>query len=97
MNPDEITWNFPAVDALASTVAQQAAHLRELHDDIKQRGAALSEYFLGKGATGFFDALNQHLQGLSNLADHIELHGNTIVNSAHGTAAMDATVQTFFV
>ena len=92
----EITWNYGTIDGLASDTGARAAYLREIHNDIQQRGAALSEYFRGKGATGFFDALAQHLQGLANLADHVEMHGNTMLSTAEGTQAMDANVATFF-
>jgi|SRR5215469_16243621 uncharacterized protein YukE len=97
MDPSEITWNYAAIDGLASDTGQRAAQLRELHDDIQHRGQLLSDYFMGKGATGFFDALAQHLQGLAQLADHVELHQNQMLSTAETTQATDATVQTFFV
>ena len=64
---DQITYNFGAVDAFAGDTTNRAAQLMEIHGDISQRTNALAEFFSGSGATGFFEAQAQMLNGLEGL------------------------------
>ena len=66
----EITYNYAAIDAFASDVGQRAAQLMEIRQDILERTQALADYFMGKGATAFFDAQQQMLHGLEGLIQH---------------------------
>jgi WXG100 family type VII secretion target len=96
MSMNEITYNYATIGAFSSDTAQRAAHLMEIHQDILQRTQALADYFLGKGATAYFDAQKQMLDGLENLAQHITQH-HEVVNSAMESAQVtDASVQGFF-
>jgi WXG100 family type VII secretion target len=92
----EITYNYGAIGAFAADVGQQAAQLMEIHQDILQRTNALGDYFLGKGATAFFDAQQQMLHGLESLAQHVVQHHDVVHNTMDSAAAMDQNVQSFF-
>lgn len=92
----EITYNYAAIGAFAADVGQQASQLMEIHQDILQRTNALAEYFLGKGATAFFDAQQQMLHGLESLAQHVVQHHDVVHNAMDSAAVMDRNVQSFF-
>lgn len=93
----EITYNYAAIGAFASDVGQQAGQLMEIHQDILQRTQALADYFLGKGATAYFDAQQQMLHGLESLAQHITQHHDVVNNTMDSARATDASVQNFFL
>jgi WXG100 family type VII secretion target len=97
MSSTEITYNYGVIDGMSEDTAQRAAHLMEIHQDILQRTQALGDYFLGKGATAYFDAQRQMLDGLENLAHHITQHHQVINNTMASAHATDASVQSFFV
>jgi WXG100 family type VII secretion target len=92
----EITYNYAAVGDFASDVGQRAAQLMEIHQDVLQRTNALADYFLGKGATAFFDAQQQMLHGLENLAQHVTQHHDVVLNTLASAQATDSQVQGFF-
>jgi len=93
----EITYNYAAIGAFSSDTAQRAAHLMEIHQDILQRTQALADYFLGKGATAYFDAQRQMLDGLENLAHHITQHHQVVNGTMESAQVTDANVQSFFI
>ena len=96
MLDDQITYNHAEVADLATRVGTTAAQLMEIHDDVRQLTQALAEYFMGKGATGFFDAQHQALHGLEELINTVGRHGQT-VTSVHGNAQMtDMNCMNFF-
>lgn len=88
---DNITYNHGAVSDFASDVASRSAQLIEIHDDIHQRTAAISDYFQGAASASFQGAQMQMLQGLQGLIGTMNQHGRTIgqVNdNAHQTDLM---------
>jgi uncharacterized protein YukE len=96
MSANEITYHFGTIGTFSSDTAQRAAHLMEIHQDILQRTQALGDYFLGKGATAYFDAQRQMLDGLENLAHHITQHHQVVDRTMESALATDASVQSFF-
>lgn len=94
---DQITYNYAAVTGFASDVGQRAALLNEIHDDIRQRTQALAEFFQGTGATAFFDAQQQMLQGLEGLIYTVSQHGQVVNNAAESAQATDMQIQQAFI
>jgi WXG100 family type VII secretion target len=93
----QITYNHGAVADLASNVGTTAGQLAEIHADIAQRTQALAEYFMGRGASTFFDAQAQALHGLEGLIQTVSRHGQTVTD-VHGSAInTDAQTSQFFV
>jgi WXG100 family type VII secretion target len=93
----EITYNYAAIGDFASDVGQRAAQLMEIHQDILQRTQALADYFMGKGATAFFDAQQQMLGGLENLAQHVSQQQQVVTNTAESAHATDMHIQQGFM
>jgi WXG100 family type VII secretion target len=93
----EITYNYGAIGAFAADTGQRAAQLMEIHQDILQRTQALTDYFLGKGATAFFDAQAQFLSGLEGLAQHISEHQRVVNTTAESAHATDIHIQNGFI
>jgi WXG100 family type VII secretion target len=94
---DQITYNYAAVGAFASDVGQRAAQLMEIHQDILQRTQALADYFMGKGATAFFDAQQQMLHGLEGLIQTVSQHSHVVNQTADSAHATDIHIQQGFV
>jgi uncharacterized protein YukE len=92
----EIVYNHGAVTGFASQVGTQAAQLMEIHDDVHQATQALADYFLGHGATAFFDAQRQMLSGLEDLIQVVSQHSHTINNVDANALATDLQTQSFF-
>lgn len=82
---DQITYNFGAVADFAGDTTNRAAQLMEIHGDISQRTNALAEFFSGAGATGFFEAQAQMLNGLEGLIQTVSNHGG-VVNQVNDNA-----------
>lgn len=97
MIPGQITYNHGAVADLASNVASSAGQLMEIHADIIQLTQALYEYFMGQGATSFFDAQQQALHGLEGLIQTVGRHGQTVTDVHHNAISTDAQAGQFFV
>ena len=97
MSANEITYHYATIGGMSSDTAQRAAHLMEIHQDILQRTQALADYFLGKGATAYFDAQKQMLDGLENLAHHITQHHQVMDATMESAQVADASVQSFFL
>lgn len=93
----EITYHYAAVGSFASDVGQRAAQLMEIHQDIQQRTHALADYFIGKGATTFFDAQQQMLRGLEGLIQTVSQHGHTVANTLESAQATDGQIAQGFV
>jgi WXG100 family type VII secretion target len=93
----EITYHYAAIGAFASDTGQRAAQLMEIHEDIRQRTQALADYFLGRGATAFFDAQQQMLSGLQNLAQHITEQQRVVNSTAESAHATDIHIQNGFM
>jgi uncharacterized protein YukE len=92
----EIVYNHGAVTGLASDVASQAGQLMEIHQDVHQLTQALADFFLGHGATAFFDAQRQMLSGLEDLIQIVSQHSHTINNVDANALATDLQTQSFF-
>ena len=92
----EIVYNNGAVTGFAGDVAQQAAQLMEIHDDVAHLTQSLADFFLGHGATAYFDAQQQMLHGLSNLIQVVSHHSNTINTVDANALATDMQTQAFF-
>ena len=92
----EIVYNHGAVTGLAGDVAQQAAQLMDIHDDVQHLTQSLADFFLGHGATAFFDAQQQMLHGLSNLIQVVSHHSQTIGNVDENALHTDMQTQSFF-
>lgn len=93
---DSITYNVGAVGDQAHGVITTAGQLDQIHGDATQKTNALSEFFGGHGATGFFDAQAQMLQGLSGLVETIGHHGSTIGSAVEGAVSTDQAIQSLF-
>jgi WXG100 family type VII secretion target len=93
----DITYNYGAIGAFSSDTGQRAAQLMEIHQDIQQRTQALADYFMGKGASAFFDAQQQMLSGLQNLAQHITEQQRVVNNTADSAHATDLQIQNGFM
>lgn len=92
----QITYNPGIVAGVASDMVNQAGQLTEIHSDATQRTAALTEFFAGKGATGFFDAQHQMLSGLQELIDTVQNHGHTVGNVGDSAIATDNSLPNLF-
>jgi WXG100 family type VII secretion target len=92
----EITYNYAAIGAFAADVGQRAAQLMEIHQDVLQRTQALTDYFLGKGATAFFDAQQQMLHGLEGLIQTVSQHQHVVNNTAESANVTDIQIQNGF-
>lgn len=92
----QITYNHGAVADLASTVGSSAGQLAEIHADIAQRTQALAEYFMGRGATSFFDAQQQALHGLDGLIQTVSRHGQTVTDVHESAMSTDALISQGF-
>jgi WXG100 family type VII secretion target len=92
----EITYSYAAIDAFASDMGQRAAQLMEIRQDILERTQALADYFMGKGATAFFDAQQQMLHGLEGLIHTVSQHQRAVNNTAESAAATDHNMQLGF-
>lgn len=93
---DNITWNPGAVGDQAHGVIATAGQLDQIHADATQKTTALSEFFGGHGATGFFEAQAQMLQGLSGLVETIGHHGTTIGSSVESAVSTDQAINSIF-
>jgi WXG100 family type VII secretion target len=96
MSGDQITYNPGIVAGVSSDMINQAGQLTEIHSDVTQKTGALTEYFQGKGATGFFDAQHQMLSGLQDLIDTVQNHGHTVGNVGLSAIATDASLPNLF-
>lgn len=96
MNNDMITYNHGAVADLASNVGSSAGQLAEIHADIAQLTQALAEYFMGRGATSFFDAQQQALHGLEGLIQTVSQHGQTVTDVHQNAMNTDAMISQGF-
>jgi uncharacterized protein YukE len=85
---DPITYNPGAVADFATDVGSRAGQLHAIHEDVSNKTNALQEFFMGHGASGFFDAQYQMLSGLQGLIDTVRQHGQT---TSH---VLDAAIQT---
>ncbi|HEX7322665.1 MAG TPA: WXG100 family type VII secretion target [Mycobacterium sp.] len=93
----QITYNHGAVADLASNVGTTAGQLAEIHADVAQRTQALAEFFMGQGASSFFDAQTQALHGLEGLIHTVSRHGQTVTD-VHGNAMnTDAQMANLFI
>lgn len=97
MMPDHITYNHGAVADLTSSVVQSASQLSEIHDDIAQLTQALAEYFMGRGATAFFEAQAQALSGLDGLIQTVDRHGVTVGHVHQNAISTDALTEQGFI
>lgn len=88
----QITYNHGAVADLASNVGSSARQLAEIHADVAQLTQALSEYFMGRGATSFFDAQQQALHGLEGLIQTVAQHGQTVTDVHQSAINTDALI-----
>lgn len=88
----QITYNHGAVADLASSVGSSAGQLTEIHADIAQLTQALSEYFMGRGATSFFEAQQQALHGLEGLIQTMGQHGRTMTDVHESAMNTDALI-----
>lgn len=93
---DAITYNHGAVADLASSVGTTAGQLAEIHADIAQLTQALAEYFMGQGATTFFDAQAQALHGLDGLIHTVSRHGQTVTDVHNSAISTDQQTSTLF-
>ncbi|MEB3049902.1 WXG100 family type VII secretion target [Mycolicibacter sp. MYC123] len=93
---DGITYNPAAVGDHAHSVVSSAGTLDQIHADSQQLTQALTEYFGGHGATGFFEAQAQMLQGLQGLIETIGQHGSTIGSVLEGAMSTDQTISSLF-
>ncbi|MGA3253756.1 MAG: WXG100 family type VII secretion target [Mycobacterium sp.] len=92
----EIVYNHGAVTGFAGEVGSQAAQLMEIHEDVRHLTQSLADFFLGHGATAFFDAQNQMLSGLEDLIQVVSQHSQTINNVDANALATDMQTQSFF-
>jgi WXG100 family type VII secretion target len=93
----QITYNHGAVADLASNVGSSAGQLAEIHGDIAQLTQALAEYFMGRGATSFFDAQQQALHGLEGLIQTVSRHGQTVTDVHHNAINTDTLIGQGFI
>lgn len=91
-----ITYLPSAVSDHAHGVVTSAGNLDQIHADSHQLTQALTEFFGGHGATGFFEAQAQMLSGLQGLIETIGQHGATIGNVLDGAISTDQTISSLF-
>jgi uncharacterized protein YukE len=94
--PDRITYQLGTVAQLSSDVAASASQLEEIRGDIFNLTQALAEFFLGKGASTYFDAQQQALHGLDHKIQQILSHGGKIGDALETMVATDSTSATLF-
>lgn len=94
---DHIVYNHAAVSGLSGDIANQAAQLMEIHDDVLHLTQALADFFQGHGATSFFDAQQQMLHGLEGLIQTVSLHGHTVDNVHQNAIATDQGMGPLFL
>lgn len=92
----QITYNHGAVADLAGSVGSSASQLAEIHADIAQLTQALAEYFMGRGASSFFDAQQQALHGLEGLIQTVGRHGQTVTDVHQSAMNTDALISQGF-
>lgn len=93
---EHIVYNHAAVSALSDDIGSQSAQLMEIHGDLFQMTQALAEFFQGHGATAFFDAQQQMLNGLEDLIRTVSLHGHTVQNVHEDVVHADYQLGTLF-
>lgn len=93
---DQITYDYGSVSGFASDTANKANQLMEIHGDILNRTNALTEFFAGSGATGFFEAQAQMLNGLEGLAQTVSNHSCVVNNVNDNAMATDQKIVNFF-
>lgn len=96
-HPGQITYQLGTVADLASDVTSRASQLTEIRQDIWTLTQALAEYFLGKGATTYFDAQQQALHGFDHKIEQVLSHGGRIGDALGGAVQTDSTAATYFV
>ncbi len=92
----DITYHYGAIDAFTADMGQRAAQLMEIRQDILERTQALADYFMGKGATAFFDAQQQMLHGLEGLIHTVSQHQRAVNNAAESAGATDRDIEAGF-
>jgi uncharacterized protein YukE len=95
-HPGQITYHLGNVAQLSSDVATSASQLEEIRGDIWNLTQALAEFFLGRGATTYFDAQQQALHGLDHKIQQILSHGGKIGDALDSAVAADSTSTTYF-
>ncbi|MGD9622205.1 MAG: WXG100 family type VII secretion target [Mycolicibacterium sp.] len=93
---DMISYNPAAVSDFATDVTNRAGQLHEIHSDVSQKTNALSEFFAGQGAGGFFDAQHQMLSGLQGLIETVSNHGSTTSHVLGGAIGTDHAIKGLF-
>lgn len=91
-----ITYNPGAVADFASDVASRAGQLHSIYEDTSNRTNALTEFFAGHGASGFFEAQAQMLSGLQGLIDTVRQHGQTTSHVLDGALSTDQAIHGLF-
>lgn len=91
-----ITYNPAAVGDHAQGVLHHASALDQIHSDSQQLTQALTEFFGGHGANGYFEAQAQMLSGLQGMIETIGQHGSTIGNVLDGAISTDQTISSLF-
>ena len=94
---DAIIYNHAAVSGLSGDIGSQSAQLMEIHGDLHQLTQALADFFMGQGATAFFDAQQQMLHGLEDLIQTVSLHGHTVSTVHENMVNTDLATQNFFI
>lgn len=92
----DITYNPGVVGQFATDVGTTASQLSEIHQDVAQKTGALSEFFAGQGATGFFDAQQQMLTGLDGLNQTVAQHGSTVGHVLSSAISTDQSMRNLF-
>lgn len=93
---DQITYNYGAVGGFGDDTTNRAAQLMEIHSDISQRTNAMAEFFAGAGATGFFEAQAQMLNGLEGLIQTVSNHGSVVHQVNDSAQATDMQIANLF-
>ena len=96
MNDDMISYEPGAIGDFAADVGSRAGQLHEIHADATRRTHALTDFFAGHGATGFFEAQTQMLSGLAGLADVIGAHAGTTTHVLDSAGATDEQIKNLF-
>jgi uncharacterized protein YukE len=93
---DPITYHPGVVGDFATDVGAKAGQLGAIHEDTSNATNALTEFFAGHGATGFFDAQHQMLSGLSGLIDTVAQHAHTTTHVLGGAMQTDQAIHGLF-